>query len=87
MLHNRPYNDNKSEMWSVGCIFYEMLSGKPLFSTVKSISELRAAVNQNPREYIKFPPGKYPRPTLKLYFPNHFQHKFTFEIPLIEIMF
>ena len=36
-LLSKPYNDNASDIWAMGAIFYEMLTGKVLFSNVRTM--------------------------------------------------
>jgi serine/threonine protein kinase len=56
-LLSKPYNDNASDVWAMGAIFYEMVTGKVLFSNVRTMIELKAAINQEPSKYLVFAPG------------------------------
>eukprot|EP01127_Copromyxa_protea_P007215 TRINITY_DN1712_c0_g1_i1.p1 TRINITY_DN1712_c0_g1~~TRINITY_DN1712_c0_g1_i1.p1 ORF type:complete len:1024 (-),score=180.60 TRINITY_DN1712_c0_g1_i1:283-3117(-) len=40
VLHGKVYS-SKSDLWSVGCIFYEMLTGRTPFSYVRTMDELK----------------------------------------------
>ncbi|PRP89737.1 hypothetical protein PROFUN_00079 [Planoprotostelium fungivorum] len=52
LLNHVPY-DPRSDLWSVGAIFFEMLTGRPLFQ-VQTMEELQRAINS--KDYVKIPP-------------------------------
>eukprot|EP01117_Protostelium_nocturnum_P007657 TRINITY_DN2747_c0_g1_i1.p1 TRINITY_DN2747_c0_g1~~TRINITY_DN2747_c0_g1_i1.p1 ORF type:complete len:1175 (-),score=465.16 TRINITY_DN2747_c0_g1_i1:90-3614(-) len=54
LLFQRPY-DPRSDLWSVGVIFYEMLTGGTLFKEVQTMDQLHKAIN-NQNWRISIPP-------------------------------
>ena len=47
-MKNKKYN-HKSDLWSIGVIFFEMLTGKPPFKA-KNIYELIRVIENDPVE-------------------------------------
>lgn len=50
--------DAKSDMWALGCVFYELLTLRPAFSA-SSINALVVRIVQGGNSFIHFFPGSY----------------------------
>ena len=84
LLGNKTYGTTV-DMWSIGCIFAEMVNGKPLFTgntesdQLKKIFEIKGTPNENYASQLKLLPEwgvrdnnfeNYPEKSFKEIFPN-----------------
>jgi serine/threonine protein kinase/formylglycine-generating enzyme required for sulfatase activity len=48
--------DHRTDLWSLGMVIYEMLSGKTLFAGISPVEKLAAILYQRPEKHLKIPP-------------------------------
>ena len=53
--------DKRADIWAFGVVFYELLTGKPLFGDGKSVSDAIAAVLTREPDFTALPKGTPPR--------------------------